>query len=141
MPEFVGSPEVIEMFAVALQTIACTSQVPANGKATILHETPKQSELSEVANCPNVSNLHSAPQRTTEDVRSGRGGRESCLRCSLAHIDCRGSNGIMFAVRHRHTAIEFTLVSSSKSGAGWSRNGSSTACGHEHGKSPLGSYI
>src|SRR5215831_16601632 len=106
MPEFVGSSEVIERFAVVLQSIACTSQVPANGKATILHETPKQSELSKVTNCPNVSNLHSAPQRTTEDVRSGRGGRESCLRCSRAHVYRRGSHGIMFAVRHRHTAIE-----------------------------------
>jgi len=49
------------MFDGIFHFIAYTRQVPANGKATILHEIPKQSELSKVADAPNVSNLHSAP--------------------------------------------------------------------------------
>src|SRR5215831_15545238 len=88
MPEFVGSSEVIERFAVILQSIACTSQVPANGKATILHETPKQSELSKVANCPNVSNLHIAPQRTTEAVNLALGALAPMSIAAAAMVLC-----------------------------------------------------
>jgi len=43
------------------RSIACGSQVPANSKAAILHQMPKQSELSEVANPSNVLNAHGTP--------------------------------------------------------------------------------
>jgi len=61
MPEFIGSSKVIEMFIVISRSIACGSQVPANSKAAILHQMPKQSELSEVANSSNVLNAHGTP--------------------------------------------------------------------------------
>ena len=61
MPEFIGSSKVIEMFVVISRSIVRGSQVPANSKAAILHQMPKQSELSEVANSSNVLNAHGTP--------------------------------------------------------------------------------
>jgi len=51
-----------------LPLLVLTREVPANSKAAMFHNMPKQSELCEVANSSDVPQLRRASNHTTGDT-------------------------------------------------------------------------
>ena len=69
MSKIFGMLEILEMSLAIFRLIAFAGQVPANSKAAIFRKMPQQSELSEVADPPDLPNLHFASNHTTGDVQ------------------------------------------------------------------------